>query len=171
MKKAGIILLLCVSIFMYSGCAVFNPYEDTFSCPEREKGKCVSVEDAYEESLSGKDKGVGCDVTKITRRGRIAESKSTSKTQKDGNVASKPDEGSGTELTYQKQVFKKLSGLLEKPTTPLMVPPTVMRVLFLPYKDEGNRLYMTRYVYCIVDEAQWVIGNDLPEGVGINWED
>jgi len=161
MKKAGITLLLCVSILMFSGCAILNPYEDSFSCPERESGKCVSVEDAYEEALSGNNNGDGYSVTTTTRRGRIIENK--------GRDTNKPDESSDVELTYQKQMFKKLKGLLEKPTTPLMIPPTVMKVLFLPYKDEDNRLYMTRYVYCIVDKAQWVMGNDLPEGVGINW--
>lgn len=169
MKKAGLILLLCVFIFACTGCTVFNPYEDTFACPEREKGKCVSVEDAYNESLQGVDETGSCQ-TKVTRRGRIVEGESTDKSQKDGDSGCKSDEGSNIELTYQRQVFKKLSGLLEKPITPLMVPSKVMRVLFLPYKDEGNRLYMTRYIYCIVDEAQWVIGNKLPEGVGINWE-
>lgn len=168
MKKI-VFVFLCVFIFACTGCGIFNPYEDTFSCPGREEGKCVSVEDAYNESLQDADKPDDVQV-KLTRRGRIVEGKAVDKSQKDGNGTGKPDASFNTELTYQKQLFKKLGGLLGKPITPLMVPPTVMRVLFLPYKDENNRLYMSRYVYCIVDGAQWVMGNELPEGIGVNWE-
>lgn len=169
MKKVRMIFLLCTSILMFSGCAILNPYEGAFSCPDREIGKCVSVENAYEESLSGKDNCAGHSVATTTRRGRVIKTSGRDVAQKDGDSASNLDESSNVELTYQKQVFTKLKGLLEKPATPLMIPPTVMRVLFLPYKDEDNRLYMTRYVYSIVDEAQWIMGNDLPEGEGITW--
>ncbi|MBN2570069.1 MAG: type IV conjugative transfer system lipoprotein TraV [Deltaproteobacteria bacterium] len=169
MRKTGLVLL-CTFVFMCTwGCSIFNPYEDTFSCPAREHGKCVSVEDAYNESLQGVDKPDDGQV-RVSRRGRISKDISANKSQKGGDGTADTIEQAGTELTYQKKVFKKLSGLLDKPVTPLMIPPTVVRVLFLPYKDEDNRLYMSRYVYCIVDGAKWVMGNKLPEGIGANWE-
>jgi len=36
-----------------------------------------------------------------------------------------------------------------------------MRVLLLPYKGEGNELFMLRHVYFFVDEPRWVLGDSL----------
>lgn len=38
-------------ILALSGCAIFNPYETEFDCPDTFKGKCASVRTAYKESL------------------------------------------------------------------------------------------------------------------------
>ena len=68
------------------------------------------------------------------------------------------------EKAYQESVYKKLSGLLEEPKTPVIAPPKVMRVLLLPYKNEKD-LYMYRYAYFVVDDFRWVLdGNPAMEG-------
>jgi conjugal transfer pilus assembly protein TraV len=65
------------------------------------------------------------------------------------------------EIAYQDELHKKLAGLLAQPTTPVVAPPSVMRVLMLPYKGDENELFMLRYVYIIVDGPKWVMGDYL----------
>jgi conjugal transfer pilus assembly protein TraV len=51
--------------------------------------------------------------------------------------------------------------MLKAPNTPLIAPPQVMRVLVLPYKGDMNELYMMRYIYLLIDDPKWVVGNYL----------
>jgi conjugal transfer pilus assembly protein TraV len=44
--------LIAIGMLSMSGCALLNPYESSFSCPEASNGKCVSVQAAYKESSS-----------------------------------------------------------------------------------------------------------------------
>ncbi len=55
--------------------------------------------------------------------------------------------------------------LLDDPVTPVVVPPTAMRVLFLPYPGDDHELYMPRYVFMFVDEPKWLLGDYLREAV------
>ena len=61
---------------------------------------------------------------------------------------------------YRDNLQKELSGLLEAPVTPVIIPPKVMRVLIFPYPDK-TLLFMPRYIYMMIDEPEWVIGNYL----------
>ena len=166
------IFLCALTFFVTTGCAIFNPYEENFSCRAgKETGKCVSIKDAYKESLqNGAQNSDTANQAKITRRGRVFKDNNISKAKEKGDESGTEEPVRDVEITYQKRAFEKLSRMLERPVTPLMSPPTVMRVLFLPYKDEANRLYMSRFVYLIVDEPQWVIGGSSPEGSETTWE-
>ena len=117
---------LIAAAFTLCGCsAVLNPYESNFSCPETEKGKCVSVQKAYSDSLnplvkpeSGGKEGACSDCGK-----------------------DKPADSATTreESEYRGALFKRLAGLLNEPETPMVAPPQVMRVLLLPYRGDGGR--------------------------------
>ncbi len=151
MKKTLSCLLLA-AITLAGGCSILNPYKSDFTCPQKENGKCVNVEKAYDESLlKGKDKG---DKAGITRKKDIPE-----KTHADGP-------GQRSDLLYQDEVYRKLAGLLREPVTPLVAPPQVMRVLLLPYKGEGGELFMPRYVYFMTEDPRWIMGGYLQEGAG-----
>jgi len=118
-----------------------NPYKPNFNCPYNESGKCVSMTGAYDESRKG----------------------DPHLTNPALGPAKAQAPGSG-EKAYQESVYKKLTGLLEEPKTPLIAPPKVMRVLLLPYKNERD-LYMYRYAYFVVDDFRWVLdGNPAVEG-------
>jgi len=64
-------------------------------------------------------------------------------------------------VSYKQSLFKRFDDLLQEPATPVVAPPQVMRVLLLPYKGDGNELYMLRHVYFFVDEPRWVLGDSL----------
>jgi conjugal transfer pilus assembly protein TraV len=134
-------LLLC-------GCsAALNPYESSFNCPETEKGKCVSVAKAYDESLNplvkpeaGEKEGECVDCGKET-----------------GPATS------GEEREYRDALFRRLAGLLKEPETPMVAPPQVMRVLLLPYRGESGELFMPRYAYFFLDSPRWILDGYLLE--------
>lgn len=145
MRKISFGILLA----FLSGCAIFNPYNDDFTCPKTFKGKCVSPKQAYQESLSNTPPGAQEDQEAI---------KPLKDLKEDLNL-----KGSIIEASYQNALFEKLTALLKEPATPMIAPPQIVRVLILPYKGEGAKLFMPRYVYIIIDEPKWVLGNLLGE--------
>lgn len=136
-------------LMMPAGCSVFNPYNGDFTCPKTFNGKCVSPKQAYRESVEstpGKEEEAIRPLKNL---------------EKDFNMR-----GSVSETTYQNALFEKLTSLLKEPTTPMIAPPQIVRVLILPYEGEGAKLFMPRYVYVIIDEPKWVLGNkDLLEDI------
>ena len=57
----------------------------------------------------------------------------------------------------------KVADLLHEPQAPMIAPPKVLRVLILPYKGNGD-LFMARYAYLQVEQANWVLTN-VDEGL------
>ena len=161
MKK----ILIAIGLLSMSGCALLNPYESSFSCPESSKGKCVSVQTAYSESASG------AFPVKEAQTDRAAEDCTSenisvgacSEAKKEGPPTSMPKEN-GTYNRYRTALFDKFSGLLKEPVTPVVAPPKTMRVLLLPYTGQENEFYMLRYVYFFVDEPRWLLGDSLSTG-------
>jgi conjugal transfer pilus assembly protein TraV len=150
MRKLNLLLFLGIAIAaaLSSGCSTvgeaINPYSAQFKCEMMENGRCISMTGAYLGSLQ-KDPKSGKNVN--GKNGKIAD----------------PPTAASSETAYQEALFKKLSGLLEEPTTPVIAPPKVMRVLLLPYKAEKD-LFMYRYVYFVVDDYSWVLGDDVLGG-------
>jgi conjugal transfer pilus assembly protein TraV len=128
------ICIVCYGCFAVVGEAV-NPYKSGFNCPPGDKGKCISVPDAYRETLMPKGSAV---EVKNTRQ--------------------------EAETAYQTSLYKKLGGLLEEPHTPAIAPPKIMRALLLPYKGSDKELFMYRYVFFVVDDYTWVLGDNDPVG-------
>lgn len=141
--------ILLTAVMITSGCSVLNPYRSDFTCPQKENGKCVSVDAAYDESL-----------------------KQGKKSQESTGIIEPPagDKGATeapvtkSELLYREEVNRKLAGLLREPVAPLVAPSQVVRVLVLPYRGEGGELFMSRYVYFFAEEPQWIVGDYLQEG-------
>ena len=132
-------LIFIILLAFVSGCSLM-PYKSEFQCPDVDKGKCVAVKDAYRESFKNrKSKKVG--------------------SKKDGKENEEKTE-ERHESVYKKNLEKKLSRLLEEPVTPVVVPPKTLRVLILPYNDT-DKLFMPRYIYIMVDEPSWVMGEYL----------
>ncbi|MEM3580389.1 MAG: TraV family lipoprotein [Candidatus Bathyarchaeia archaeon] len=130
---------MAISVFTFGCASVMNPYSEKFTCPQMEEGKCVSIGQAYQESVTGKP---------ITLEEQKKE---------------KPQsEYSPVEEVYRDALFTKLSQLLKEPRTPLLAPPKIVRVMILPYQDAtGKEFYSARYVYVLVEEPQWILQNLL----------
>jgi len=62
---------------------------------------------------------------------------------------------------YEQAVYDRMAGLLHAPSTPVVAPPKVMRVLILPYEGKESELYMLRYAYIFVDRPRWILTDPL----------
>ena len=131
---------------------MLNPYASEFNCPETEKGKCVAVQKAYDESLNPLVKhepGTGNGECRDCKEEKA------------------PPSGSGSpEAEYREALYRRMTGLLKEPETPMVTPPQVMRVLLLPYRGEGGELFMARYAYFFLDRPEWILGDYLVEKGG-----
>lgn len=144
-----------LALAVLSGCStVMNPYSSDFSCPQGDKGKCVSVSVAYEESLTGRSSNPFVEI-----------SSTKSKSQKYSKPSYDRDGGAGNAPVdnYQDAVYKRMTGLLRDPVTPIIAPPQVLRVLLLAYRGDDNELFMPRYSYVVIDSPQWVLDNEIIE--------
>ncbi len=137
-------VLIIFSLFL-SGCFL-NPYQSDFTCPHMENGKCVSVQSAYDESLET-NKKKKADMSLQDELDDISRS----------DKAKTIKVSSTTVSNYQEALYTKIAGLLNEPVTPMVAPPQVMRVMVFPYKGDGKKLFMPRYVFMFIDEAQWVL--------------
>ena len=146
-KTGFIIFVLSV---LLSGCSTLMPYKTEFQCKSPDKGKCATVKAAYAESKKHTVPGAVVEDSKDGKK-----DKGTEKTKEKENT---PDPDAGE--VYKNSLQKELSGLLDAPVTPVIIPPKVIRALIFPYPDR-KFLYMPRYVYMMTDEPEWVIGNYL----------
>lgn len=112
-----------------SGCAtIMNPYNEDFSCPETDNGKCVGVPEAYDESANPPRPGLEAG---------------------EGGV-------SPARAEYMESLYERLREGISEPSPPAMTPPKVLRVLLLPYEGADGALYEARYVFMMVDPPRWI---------------
>lgn len=149
------VLALVGALFMSSGCsALISGYDSEFQCPNTNKGKCVSVQKAYRESIQG-----STEDNPLVKE-HPAEQKAAEAQQCDNckEGASQPVTQAKTpHYRYRDTLYKKLSSMITKPSTPLVVPPEVVRVLILSYTGSNNELFSYRYVYFFATEPKWII--------------
>lgn len=116
---------------------------------EKKKDKKEKKEDKKEEKKEEKKaekKEEKKKEEKAEKKEEEKEEKTTKKTQ---------------ESLYHKEYTQKVLSLIREPVTPLRIPPTIMRVLILPYVDEQGNLNVQRYVFFKIDEGRWVLGEYL----------
>jgi conjugal transfer pilus assembly protein TraV len=127
------IIVICMTM---TGCAtssVLNPFESGFKCNATSVGECIPLNEAYDVALEIESEKKG----------------EESGTDENDNDSSKS--------LYTEALYKEVTSLLEKPKTPLVIPPKTVRVLILPYKDSNGTLYMQRYLYFFAGEPEWVL--------------
>lgn len=152
----SIMVLLCVAPAL-SGCAALvSPYSTAFQCPDSDKGKCVSVKTAYDESIEENPlvKESTCDE---------CDGKEEKKDGGKGENASVKPDVNVLKYNYQDSLYKKMTSIIEQPETPLVIPPDVMRVLIPSYTGADNELFSARYVYFFVTEPRWSISSATEE--------
>jgi len=163
LKRLTGLIPVILFAFLITACGrvankAFNPYESEFACPQAEKGKCVGIKEAYQESLKQEKEEA------IKEYSVVKEFEKESK--KEANATSSYLRGelllSPAEERYVESLYGTLTKLLKEPQTPVIVPPKIVRVLILPYQNsEGKNLYSARYVYVIVEEPKWILQNIL----------
>ncbi len=129
------IIIICATMY---GCAtggILNPFQSGFQCATTDTGECIPLKEAYDISLKEDNES----VVALVLDGRNSESNGV---------------GEGT---YKQAVYREVANLLEKPKTPLVVPPKTVRVLILPYQDSTGTLYMQRYLYFFASDPEWVL--------------
>jgi conjugal transfer pilus assembly protein TraV len=134
MQRNNVILAVLAALCL-SGCWL-NPYSSEFNCPKTANGKCISVSDAYTESL---------------------------KNDPQGKTTTGPDQAAkGAAFSvYEEELFRKMTAMIKEPATPIVNPGTVLRGLVLYYSGEERELYSHRYVFFFVDEPRFVLGDYL----------
>lgn len=141
------LLFLLAIVAVTAGCSTVGVYESEFSCPQSYNGRCISLPEAHDLAVSGKD---GPQHDPSTRKASSGKELRTSVTGEEQ-----------AHVTYKESLFKRFDSILKEPATPVVAPPQVMRVLLLPYKGDSNELYMLRHVYFFVEEPRWVLGDSL----------
>jgi len=137
------ILILCFA-WTLTGCAVFNPYNDEFQCPDVDKGECTSMQNAYKKSISPLERKDKCGDCVKDRKDKTVTKKETKETTED------------IRYNYQNNLYNKMTALIQNPQSPMVAAPDVMRVLIMSYTGPENILYSYRYVYVFVTEPKWI---------------
>ena len=154
MIKKIIPLLLVMLCLAACSAKTFNPYDDEFDCPYVDRGKCISVDDAYRESLEEN----AFIQEEISHPREVTEQKNQLQNGGVGEEKTTPSEKPKTaKYNYQEALYNELTGILKEPETPLVIPPKTMRVLLFSYTSENNELYGDRFVYFFATEATWSI--------------
>lgn len=148
LHKTKVILVISASIGLSACSSVFSAYKSDFSCKNSDHGKCESTLQAY-------DRAIGSTVeAKPTQTVEGVEG-----VEGHAHVHEPADNFKG----YQDAVYGEVADLVAEPNTPILIKPKTIRTLVMPYTDPAkpNRLYMPRYVYSILEESKFVLGNYL----------
>jgi len=137
MKHFNIKLLVIVAGCLLSACSTMekaiNPYNEDFKCQARnDVGECIDTPTAY-------------------KKARYPEV-----------IGNETEPANSPHHEVQDQRYRVLAGLLQEEKKPILQPPKILRVLLLPYKGENEELFMTRYIYVKIENADWVL-TDLTE--------
>lgn len=151
-----------------TGCGVLNPYKAEFSCADGSfNGNCESVEDAYHDSVKG------IDARQADPRWREKRQEWEKKNKDLVELRKKADAGSADyheAIGYRAMLFNEMKGALQAPETPLLVPPTPIRILVLDsVGGEDGALYTSpHYAWVILDKPKWSL-KKIPElhGAGL----
>lgn len=147
--------MMSLSFCMLLQACAMLPYENDYSCHLKDNyGKCIGVEDAYQEAVTGKSQGAPLvPGSKQKKHHRSEPSQQTHDT-----LIANP-----AYSNYRTHTYEALSRLIEQPKTAMLKPPVTIRTLILAYAPDDHKetLYMPRYIYSVIDDPQWVLGQYL----------
>jgi conjugal transfer pilus assembly protein TraV len=160
-KHILLVSALLLSFIYLSGCsALVSPYSTTFQCPDSDKGKCVSVKTAYDESVDDNPLVKNPPCEDCDEEKNKQDSDEAKKTHKDSSAQPVVNH---LKYKYEDTLYKKLTSIIEQPETPMVIPPDVVRVLIPSYTGSDNELFSNRYVYFFATEPTWSIST-IKEG-------
>ena len=155
---------------MLTGACGSTPYREEFACAlQDDYGKCIDVQGAYQEAVTGIDSG----AARLSRDGPPVEPLGTTAGVTNGwangtvaAAASGPNSDNANfdhYGAYRSALYAQLRSMLSAPATPMVRAPQTVRTLILSYqkRDDGSRLYMPRYVFSIAEGPSFVLGQYL----------
>jgi conjugal transfer pilus assembly protein TraV len=160
MRITLIILMIFLAVSI-SGCTkLWNPYKENFRCEGRgNDGKCTTTMGAYTDSMGGNENDIDTrepvEKTKEKSKGWWPWSK---KTEEIPQPPPTPGE------VYDKNRYETMTNLVKEPKAPIVIPPTVVRVLIPPYTGNDNNMYGARFTYFFATEPKWQFTTGMEEG-------
>ncbi|BCK65878.1 hypothetical protein KAM448_36870 [Aeromonas caviae] len=145
---------LILATLLLGGCSVL-PYDNDFACKLKDNyGKCIDSFDAYEEAVTGTDKGRAIGDEGVVE-GKAGEASANSTGASVAVVSSNASEYEN----YRARVYKQLSAMIDEPETPMVKPAKTVRTLILSYSPSTDRrvAYMPRYVYSMLEDSSFVM--------------
>ena len=156
--KLGLVGLLTAALLMTTGCAkVFNPYDSEFQCPRTDEGRCMSIPDAYEQSLSGENPPPVSERALRRPRAGARLQREAPTVQAGSDTYTRTRERA--RYDYLSRKYDKMAALIGNPVTPVVAPPDVIRVLILSYTGADNHLFGYRYVYFFATQPRWILSS------------
>jgi len=151
--KTVTVLFMLLMLFSI-GC---TPYSSKFSCPASYNGVCESMQDAYEDSVTGIDPREFDEEYQQKKQAWNETHKELVEARKQARQL----EAQGEDLNYRKAVFEELKEVIKRPETPILIPPKVYRALVLGY-GQGKMFTAPHHIYFILDEPKWTL-KKIPE--------
>ncbi|AUQ43813.1 TraV family lipoprotein [Yersinia ruckeri] len=144
-------LSIIFPVLILSGCGIL-PYHNDFACKlEDGYGKCISSADAYDEAVTGINKGKEITDSGVKDDPKASAAKAASSaTAANSSVAYDK---------YRDRVYQQLTQLIAQPQTPVVKPAKVVRTLIMSYSPsmDGSVAYMPRYVFSMLEGSQFVL--------------
>ncbi len=153
-------LILIGVIVLTQSCSLL-PYQEESACKFDGLGKCLPIDRAYKEAVSG-----------INQGGKLVNGKKNSDLFWDTGLEVNNSNNQTATLTieqdYQNSIYKQMRKLVQQPQMPLLKPATVRRVLILPYRSKNFKQWTSAtYVYYIEKQPQWTLdkvnANQVPQ--------
>lgn len=161
--------LVLGAALLLGGCSIF-PYDSHYLCEKTDDyGHCTSVQGAYKDAVSGSNDAAGA---ADEREGKVSHAKPAEGS--DGEASAEPAPPAADHEhphlvavsmrdKYREAQYRAMAGMVDAPVAPVVVPAKVLRTLVPAYQD-GNSLYMPRYVFYVVDQPHFVLGDYLSQG-------
>jgi len=150
--------IVTASIFLSACTSLFSAYDSEFSCKNSDHGGCEHPLTAYENARAESN---GLPSENLTQKDTGSQAGELDSDHQHGLPQSNPS--NGNYVNYQEAVYGELQGLVSEPDTPILAPAKIVRTLILPYTDpkQSSRLYMPRYVYSVLEQSKFVLGDYL----------
>lgn len=156
LQAAKTFVVLLSAVYLNACASAFSAYKSDFSCKNSDHGGCAHPLDAYADAknedaptFAGTASAAPVDIIEEHLEG---EPFGHAHTLEQSDYQS-----------YQDASYSELEALIALPETPVLAPAKTVRTLILPYTDPkaSSRLYMPRYVYSVLENSRFVLGNYL----------
>ena len=152
------------------------PYDSHFLCEKNaDYGHCTSVQGAYQDAVGGSNANAAAGDVEAGRKDEhmqhsdseaMAEGQGPSVDGAEALPAEKHADGHPRVVPvtardqYKNSEYRAMAGMMDAPVAPVLAPAKVLRTLIVAYQD-GQTLFMPRYVFYVVGEPHFVMGDYL----------